>query len=169
VPNQPETKLRYGATVETEEVDLFFVEAVWPCTCGKRKCSAHRGKFSRYNVLAFNDRRHPNTDYDGYGSCRGTFDAQNKDVANVRSRIERRLPNSPRESVPVFSDVHAAWAYAQRLMEYGELASKYDNMTHIEHWRERHEGVIKTRVVHERSARIVQVVKAIVTSSKIAA
>lgn len=161
--------VKYGKTVESEEISLFFVEAVWPCTCGKRKCGAHRGEFSRYNIAAFNDRRHPNTDYDGYGSCRGTFDAQNKDVANVQSRVERRLPNRPREEAPVFSDPQAAWAYAQRLEQYGELASKYDNMTHIDRWRERHEGVIKTRVVHERSARIVQVVKAIVVSSEMAA
>lgn len=150
--------VRYGETTKSQEASFFAVEAMWPCTCGKSKCTCHR-RFGRYSPLAFNDRRTPKTDYDGYGSCRGTFEESNPDVA--AAKLERDPYTGFKAESPLFDDPAAALAYADRLAKHGELASKYDNMTHIPKWRERHSGKIKTRVVHERSAKICKIVKAV--------
>jgi hypothetical protein len=148
--------LIYGETVITTETDRFFVEAVWPDTHSVRAPRLGRKEFKRYSRFAFNDRRRPNTQRDGYGKARGTFEEENPDVAKHPSRLELR---APLDNIAVFSDPAAALAYAVRLAEVGELASKYDNMTHIEGWRERHSAAIQTRVVHERSALIAKVVE----------
>lgn len=145
----------FGPTVKTAEHTQYHVEAIWPCThdeAHSKPCGMWRhDPFRRYNASAFNDRRDPQTAYDGYGSARGTFDKVNADVAQHPSRLSEF--NSP-----AFSDAAAALAYAERLSRHGELAAKYDNMTHIANWRERHSRAIAVRVVEERMAMIVRTV-----------
>lgn len=147
--------------VKSHEHDLYYVESIWPCTHDenhKEPCGMYRNDpWRRYSTSAFNDKRKPNKQRDGYGHANGSFDRENMDVS------EKRMATSPKTGFliehPVFEREDDALAYAERLAKYGELASKYDNMGHIPNWKKNHSRKIRTRVVRERTATIVTSIK----------
>lgn len=152
----------YGDVTEQRAYTVYVVETMWPDTTGGER--EHREEWGRYCLTAFNDRREPKTTYDGYNRCNGTFDKVNHDVANVPERITRSMSygdglGGDFAGIAAFTTAPAALAYAARMREMGELACKYDNMTHIKDWRENHSGVVRARVVEERMARITRVVE----------
>lgn len=153
------TEIVYGERTDAREYTVYVVEAMWP----ERGERHSRKEYGRYCTSAWNDRRKPKTTYDGYGKCDGTFDKENPDVAAHPSRITERMSygdglGGDFKSIPTFTEPGPALAYAARLAEVGELASKYDNMTHIPNWRRDHSGKVETRVVEERMARITRIV-----------
>ena len=151
----------YGERTDAREYTVYIVEAKWPQR-GERKT---RREFRRYLTSAWNDRRKPNVRFQPHGVCHGTFDKENADVAAHPSRVKERTPygdgvGGDFRHIPAFTEPAPALAYAARLAEHGELASKYNDMTHIPNWRRDHSGKIEVRVVEERMARIARVVEA---------
>lgn len=152
----------YGDLTEQRAYTIYIVETMWPDTSGGER--KHRKGWGRYYPTAFNDRRDPKIIHDGYGRCNGTFDQKNKDVAEIAERVTRWCPygdglGGDFANIAAFTTASAALAYAARMREFGELSSKYDNMTHIKNWRQNHSGAIGVRVVEERMARITRVVE----------
>lgn len=133
--------------MKTKVIDLYYVEALWPCTHPKSyKCSCSKKDFARYSHYAFNDKREPNKQMDGYNSVLGNFEEKNKDV--VKKRLQYDPHNTHKIDFPIFKEEKDAIAYAIRLEEVGELACKYSS-THLNNWQKLYSGRIKTRVIHQ--------------------
>ena len=115
--------MRYLELISADERVLYYVESRWPSSeFGKpaNHTPPEQVKWVRHNSSAWNDKRAPNTKRDGFLMCRGSFDEQNPDVAEVPSRVRVY-----RSDAPVFTDLDAAFAYAERLREFGECAYRY--------------------------------------------
>jgi hypothetical protein len=153
-------ELEYGRKALAEEDrTLYWVECEWPDTrsASMKREGWSRGRgFGRYSHTAFNDKRNPGT-HKFFSSTVGTFDAENKDVADHPSRVN--FGGAVSDRCMAFTDPAAALAYADRLTEFGELASKQD--AHQEEFIKAYAeaGPIKTRVVEERTTKLTRLVK----------
>lgn len=154
-------RVEYGEQVKSSDTSVFYVEVNWPDTrtaAMKKDGWTHDpNKYNRYPHTAFNDRRRPgNRKF--FSSTVGTFDHENADVADARSRVTFGGAASDRQMG--FYDPSDAFAYADRLREFGELASNKDQHqgAHIAAHKKAAKTGLRVRVVHERRASFVRVV-----------
>ena len=147
--------MKYGDLISDESHVHYIVQSKWP---GHGDGPYHWGT---YSPSAFNDKRKPNKVPRARDrSPEGTFDRRNMDVADHPSRVGRRVdwdwPVGPFDAAPVFTDPHAALAYAERLAKYGECSALYGTSGTEAGRRIVYAGAIRTRVVEERYHRYVR-------------
>ena len=127
----------------------YFVECIWPSNkFGEPGVpEPEKERWGRYTPTAWNDKNEP-SEKRWFGSAVGDFDKIHADVAVHPSRLSGN--GAAGERSPAFTDPQAALAYARRLQEFGECASRFSDGGTQESRDLQYKGrEIRTRVVEQ--------------------